>query len=198
MLSHGELVVWNDIIKSCKIIFDVGCREDNDFYDINPQANIYLFDPNPVNKLYAKIKDKPNVFFNNVALGNTTGDLDFYYPYGSFMHRTEEPKFKHLHKTKKVKMVRLEDFIKEHNITSIDYLKIDCEGYDFEVIKGCGNFINSIKYIQFEEFGNFYCNIKSKDIFNYFKGWSIYKIEGSPVNYLVTKEKLKLELRQLQ
>ena len=43
------------------------------------------------------------------------------------------------------------NYCRDKNITRIDLLKIDTEGYDFNVIKGCGDMIRNIKYIQFED-----------------------------------------------
>ncbi len=44
----------------------------------------------------------------------------------------------------------LKDFIKNKSIKKIDILKIDTEGYDFNVIKSLGDEINNIEYIYFE------------------------------------------------
>tara|TARA_B100002019_G_C21239229_1_gene584542 strand:- start:578 stop:1291 length:714 start_codon:yes stop_codon:yes gene_type:complete len=49
-----------------------------------------------------------------------------------------------------IKIRRLEDIINELKIENVDILKIDTEGYDFNVIKGLGNKISKVKYIFFE------------------------------------------------
>jgi FkbM family methyltransferase len=190
-IQEDEIGLWEKIIPNCEIVFDVGCQNDNIFYEINPKLlEIHLFDPFLSEPLLEEIKNKNNISFNNFALGNTIEEKDFYYYYGSFMYRPEEPKFTGKFQTKKSNIKKLIDYVKEKNITYIDYLKIDTEGFDFEVIKGCGDFINNIKYIQFEDFVNFYNGIVTKDLFDYFKDWNIYYIGGRPINYLVTKENL--------
>ena len=190
-ISDEEVNMWEKIIPVCDVIFDVGCQNDNIFYDINPNVKeVHLFDPNVSDVLLNKIRDKKNIFFSNFGLGNINEEKEFYYYYGSFLHRTEEPKFNNFHQSKKTKIKRLYDYVNENNIDHIDFLKIDTEGFDFEVLKGCGDFINNIKYIEFENFINFYDNKKIDDIFNYFKDWNIYYVSGNPVNYLITKENI--------
>ena len=49
-----------------------------------------------------------------------------------------------------VKTVRLDDFMKENNITTIEYLKIDTQGTDLKVIKSLGNYLSNVKTIQTE------------------------------------------------
>lgn len=59
----------------------------------------------------------------------------------------------------------------------IDILKIDTEGYEFEVLKGCSKLLENklIDYIQFE-YGNCYIdgNVKFNDIINYLKSFDYY------------------------
>ena len=44
-------------------------------------------------------------------------------------------------------MITLDDYIIENNIKRIDFLKIDTEGYEFNVIKGLGEHIKNVKYM---------------------------------------------------
>ena len=47
-------------------------------------------------------------------------------------------------------MDRLDNILKDLNIKIIDILKVDTEGYDFNVIKGLGDLLKNVKYIYFE------------------------------------------------
>ena len=49
-----------------------------------------------------------------------------------------------------VKVDRLDNILNSKKIQYVDILKIDTEGYDFNVIKGLGEHIKNIKYIYFE------------------------------------------------
>ncbi len=50
----------------------------------------------------------------------------------------------------KINMKRLDNVFRELNINHVDILKIDTEGYDFQVVKGLGKSIKIVKYIYFE------------------------------------------------
>ena len=47
-------------------------------------------------------------------------------------------------------MILLEDYLIEKNITNIDFLKIDTEGYEYEAILGLRNKLKNVKFIFFE------------------------------------------------
>ena len=50
----------------------------------------------------------------------------------------------------KIQVVRLDEFMNKKNIKKIDLLKIDTEGFEFNVIKSIGSRINDIKLIHIE------------------------------------------------
>lgn len=190
-VSKQEVDFYKTIIGELKLVIDVGCKNDNIFYELNNNLEIHLFDPmkNP-SVILEKIKDKLNIKFNNYGLGREETKIDLYYQYGSMMHRTEEPKFDDLHDTFKVKLRTLKNYCVENNIEKIDYLKIDTEGWDFEVMLGLGDMRYNTKYIQFEKFDYYANNETLKDILRYFKNWNLYEVGGKPLNYLFTLEEL--------
>lgn len=183
-----EIEFYKTIIKDLKVVIDVGCRDDNVFYELNNDLEVHLFDPNEVG-IGLEVEGLNKVHFNNYALGSEQGIAEFHYRYGSILHRTEEPKFNGMHDSRFVRLDTLENYCKEMAITNIDFLKIDTEGFDFEVIKGCGKYLDKIKYIQFEEWLEGYAKGHTvSDVFRFFKGYNIYKINTKPVNYVATKE----------
>ena len=188
-----EIAFWKTILPDCEIVFDVGCRQDNIFYEMNPDLKeVHLFDPNKHEKLMVKIVDKPTVHFNHFALGNTTEEKTFYTDYGSFQENLwyaefQTPDWQH---KEVVKVGKLIDYVNEKDITHIDFLKIDAEGFELEIIKGCEEFIHNIDYIQFEDFHTFYNGETIKDIFEFFYkiGYRVYFVGGLPDNYVATKK----------
>ena len=122
-----EIAFYKTILHNCNVVFDVGCRDDNVFYDLKNELEVHLFDPNVVN-IEEETVGKPNLHFNNYAIGNYKGETVFHYNYGSIIHRTEEPKFEGIHQSRIVKIDTLANYCREHNITQIDFLKIDTEG----------------------------------------------------------------------
>jgi len=49
-----------------------------------------------------------------------------------------------------VNTIRLDTWVKENNINIIDFIWIDVQGAEKEVIEGCKNILNKIKFIQLE------------------------------------------------
>jgi FkbM family methyltransferase len=133
--------------------------------------NIYSFEASPVNFriLCKKINNvkQNNINLFNLAVGRKKTELNFNQSFESqsstFLNINLKSKY--LDRKRKflflkndqyfqnnyiVKMINLKSFIKEHSIKKIDILKIDTEGYDFEVILGLGEEINKVKFIYFE------------------------------------------------
>lgn len=187
MISEEEIAAYKTVLPDCKVVFDVGCRHDNIFYELKPDMEIHLFDPMLSEPLLNKIIGLPNIHYRTVAIGSEKGMIDFYHQYGSPLHRTEEPKFNGMHQKIKVRCDTLKNYCVEKNITHIDLLKIDTEGYDFEVIKGLEDI--SVKYIIFEDWDNYSGKYCLNDVKEYLKskydGCTIGPIGGKPLNYLV-------------
>ena len=57
-----------------------------------------------------------------------------------------------MNKKETISLIRLEDYLTEQNITSIDFLKIDIEGHELAAFRGMGAYLSAdrIKAIQFE------------------------------------------------
>ena len=55
-----------------------------------------------------------------------------------------------VYKKIQIKISKLNDYIKKNNIEKIDFLKIDTEGYEFEVLLGLENKIQLVDIIMFE------------------------------------------------
>ena len=50
----------------------------------------------------------------------------------------------------KIKVLKLKDYIEKNNIKKIDFIKIDTEGYEFEILLGLENKIRLVDIIMFE------------------------------------------------
>lgn len=55
-----------------------------------------------------------------------------------------------LFKTSQIQIIKLSKYLTDNNINQVDLLKIDTEGFEYEILKGAGNRINKFKYILFE------------------------------------------------
>ena len=174
--TNGELKFFTNIKDKINVIFDVGCREDSEFINFN--GDVHYFDP--VNDFIEKLKKKTNLnktsYFNNFGLSNENKQLYYYPKYQSFYDRINSCKVsddanKILLCTRKGK-----DYIIENNIQHIDFLKIDTEGHELNVLQGFENLLENVKLIQFEYGGTFLDNnIKLIDVVNYLKNKGFYK-----------------------
>lgn len=57
---------------------------------------------------------------------------------------------KKLYKSLDIKIIKLSKYLSQNRIQKIDFLKIDTEGYEYEVIKGLEDHIKNVKMIMFE------------------------------------------------
>lgn len=149
MISEEEISFYKSILHDLHIVFDVGCRDDNVFDELKPGIEVHLFDPVQRAGLIEKIAGKKNITYNNIGLGDKKTTTTFHPAYGSILLR-DDPKCTDHHEIT-INIDTIKNYCTEKNIHHIDLLKIDTEGYDLNVIKGCEDMILYIKYIQFED-----------------------------------------------
>jgi FkbM family methyltransferase len=174
--TNGESRFFMYIKEKINVIFDVGCRSDSE-YIIFP-GEVHYFDP--VNEFIVKLKNTKNInktaYFNNFGLGDEN-KTNYYYPkYESFYDRINS-----CHVSDDANKILLDiktgyDYVINNNIKNIDFLKIDTEGYEFNVLKGFGDFLQNIQIIQFEYGGTFLDNnTKLIEVIEYLKEKGFYK-----------------------
>lgn len=131
-----------------KVILDVGSRDDTEYFDIYPEAEHHLFEPNPefVANLKEKVGDKPNVFINAVGVGYTEG----VFPYSSAVQAFVSGEANTPSAEKFYEVINLDRYVREQKITNIDFLKVDVEGYDFKVLLGAPLAISRTRFLQYE------------------------------------------------
>jgi len=166
-------------------LIDVGAHHGetiklfNSSFDIH---NIYAFEPSYKNFKVLEKKTKniknTNLRIYNYGIGVTEGLFDFnesdesqsstlvkinykskYYKRKKNLLRFFKKK-QDLFFTTKVNIKTLNDFLIDQKIKNVEILKIDTEGYDFNVIKSLENKLSFIKYIYFE---HHFHNMLSKD-----------------------------------
>jgi FkbM family methyltransferase len=149
-----------------KTFFDVGANDGLDslkYARNNPDATVYAFEPNPymIEILEKESKDLQNYNIIPVAVSDYEGNSNFniskfYNGLGSLLEWGKDakdiwPQFGLNFEEKiNVKVIKLETFIKENNITKIDYFHCDTQGSDLRVLKGLGEYIHIIEEGQVE------------------------------------------------
>ena len=174
--TNGEYKFFMDIMDNIKVIFDVGCRTNSEY--IHFSGEVHYFDP--VNDFIEQIKKQTNLnvisFFNNFGLGEENKQIYYYPKYESFYDRinschVSDDSNKILLQIKKGK-----DYVIQNNIKNIDFLKIDTEGYELNVLQGFEDFLENVKIIQFEYGGTFLDNNKKLiDVITFLEEKGFYK-----------------------
>ena len=174
--TNGEEKFFKCIKDNINIVFDVGCRSDSEY--INFCGEVHYFDP--VNEFIENLKTQTNLnktsYFNNFGLGDENKELYYYPRYESFYDRTNSCHISDDANKTLLHIKKGNDYVIINNIKKIDFLKIDTEGYELNVLKGFGDFIKNVELIQFEYGGTFLDNnIKLIDVIDYLEQNGFYK-----------------------
>ena len=187
------------------VIFDVGCYRGIFAKTIlnligRKKHKFYLFDINKKVKKYIQNLIKfNNFYYNEIALSDKNGQANYNYnnffesagsSLSNIVKNDKRWNFSRrlllalfFYKTKnftkyKVKTMTLDNFVKRKKINSIDILKIDIEGSEYELLKGAKNTLkrNKIKIILVEiiDKKNSYKK-KEKKIINLLKNFALIK-----------------------
>ncbi len=160
---------WKDRLA----IIDVGCRWgfEAHIYDPDIPFDYWGFDPDEKECARLASKAPENYSFIATCLGSAQQDsvvfntkepacsslyrpVEFYSQNYKFMSDTE------CTDVSKTKITRLDSWCKENSVDRIDYLKIDTQGSELEIIRGCGALLNSVVALDVEvQFNPMYENV---------------------------------------
>ncbi len=144
------------------VVFDIGSNKGA-FSDIflgeyKDDCMLFLFEPNDKLLSFTQIKYEyqKNIVYESCAAYKENKDIEFKY-FENFNNELsslyEDLSWKQMPmKSKIVKGRTLDSYAEANKIEYIDYLKIDCEGADMDVLEGCNGLMSSgkIKIIQIE------------------------------------------------
>ncbi|PWH85320.1 FkbM family methyltransferase [Brumimicrobium oceani] len=149
----------NKVEYPLEVIFDVGANIGEFTINFNseyPKSTIYAFEPfkKTFDFLEKSTRELSNVELFQHAVGDKNEKVeielnsDDYSPQNSLLNKVTNS----LKKTELISVVTIDDFLKEKYIDKIDFLKIDTEGYEEQVLSGATESIKSgkIKIIYLE------------------------------------------------
>lgn len=146
------------------VILDIGAsngRESVEFRMLFPKAIIHCFEPEPSNfqKLLGKTEGL-GIQCHQIALGSTNAKQKFFVssgPSGASSSSLKKPtqhmkvhpqiKFK---KVIEVDTVRLEDWLSRNTVHHVDFLWMDTQGTELDILKNSGTVLQSVKAIHIE------------------------------------------------
>lgn len=160
-------------------VFDVGAN-GGDWTElvlqIRPSVRLYLFEPIKLccEKLLQRFKGLTVV---NKAIYDSDGHVDFYIyskvGFSTIYRRVQAEKnlgMKAPNKPILVPTITIDSYCQDNEISHIDYLKIDTEGAEFDVLKGAERMLSSrqIDHIEFEYGGTYLdSNVTLENVYNY-------------------------------
>ena len=162
------------ITKSDPVIFDVGANKGQSIIRYKKLFQcpiIHSFEPNidEVNILKQKYINDKDLYLNSVAVGDKRGNLEFninactglssfknaipnttWIKKRSNTYKVDDKNF--TTEKRNTKIITLDDYVNEKNLSNIDILKIDTQGFEDKVLLGAQNLLknNRIKLIQLE------------------------------------------------
>ena len=163
---------------SFKLLIDIGAHKGESIKLFSKNfiiKKIISFEASPINFEYLKKKIKENqqgynnteIVLENTALGAEDKIIEFNQfnesSSSTIKEIDKESKYykrkfrlinflnnKETYQKLKIKISKLKDYIEKNNIKKIDFMKIDTEGYEFEILLGLENKIKLVDIIMFE------------------------------------------------
>ncbi len=205
-------------INEFNVFLDIGAHEGESIklFSKNFKINkIYSFEPSPISykilekniKNFKKNNFSTEIIIENIALGNSNEDIVMKHIIESSSSTIRDlnmnskyfkKKFfflknsanQSLFKEIKVKQIPLSRYVDENKIENVDFIKIDTEGYELEVLKGAKEILYKAKYILFEHHYDdmILKNYFFSDIHNFLKENNFKKLYKSKMPFRKTFE----------
>jgi FkbM family methyltransferase len=192
--TNGEWRALGEFIPGCRVVFDVGANRGDwteSVLTLNPALEVHAFEPSSDSFAQLAAKALPaHVRLNNVGLGAVAERRALYaigadaamrslYPRAGLEdYGMAPPEAGEL-----VTITTLDAYCRSAGVAAIDYLKIDTEGHDLQVLRGAADMIGrcAVRCIQFE-YGS--TNVDSRDLLRDFfaffaeRSYRLYKIHS--------------------
>jgi FkbM family methyltransferase len=117
---------------------------------VGPQGRVIAFEPSPRERkalrLNLALNWSRNVSVYKVALGSDAGEADFFVVEGTETgcNSLRPPHLKTgTYRPIQIRVAVLDDWLREHKIEHVDFIKIDAEGAELEVLQGASKLLNA-------------------------------------------------------
>ncbi len=191
--TNGEELVLKGILSPKSIVFDVGASYGNwslMALQINPDIQLYSFEPLP--KVFQQLKMNLNsspALPYNMAFSNQLGRSQFYECDGAESEGSGfflSPQLASKAKLIEVDTQTIDSFCAIHEISQIDYLKIDTEGGELRILQGAASMLMNHRIIALQfEYGGTYPNahITLKEVIQFLTqaGYAIFRMSSSGI-----------------
>lgn len=190
MESNGELFMMG-AIEAGDLVFDIGANVGEwttHLLSVEPSLLVHCFEPVP--DIFAMLQEnlkEEAVILNNLGISSIPGRATFFYyaDYGALSTLHRRPELESYLKTAptlcEVELETLDNFCQERGIYHIDFVKIDTEGNELNVLMGAKELLKNqaIDMIQFE-YCSCYLDSKTtlKEVYAFLSkyGYRVYRI----------------------
>jgi len=205
--TNGEYAFLDRLIKHCRTVVDVGANAgewSQRVLGLNANVSLFAFDPHPeaIKRLRERFRSHPNVKILPFALSDASAEVTLY-DYGltngmsSLVSRENSagvaPTQRLVCQTQ-----RLDSLPEILGLPQIDFMKIDVEGWELNVLRGAAGLFDSkrISVVQFE-YGGTWIDSRNflADAFQFFRkqGFLVGKIQPGKVEWIETFHHRDLE-----
>ena len=190
--GNGERdVLARSVRGAAPVLFDVGANV-GDWTEmargVFPAAAIHAFELNPTTaaRLAQRFANVSGVRVQPFGLAAAAGEVNFFAYEGeaSVLSGLRVPLHSHVpHEIKRATVRTGDEFCREWSVTQIDFLKVDAEGADYEVLAGFSGLLaaQKIAVLQFEHEGGRYL----RDFYDLLepKGYALGKLYANHVDF---------------
>lgn len=144
--ENDEITICEKYIKKDSCVWDIGANigfHSQLFAKMAHNGIIYSFEPSNTTFLFL-VKNClkfSNVIPINLALSDKGGLSDFYVASDNAFSSLKNTKLKPISEVRKILTIKMDDFVNITKITPPDFVKIDVEGFENEVLHGMFNTI---------------------------------------------------------
>lgn len=143
------------------IILDIGSRDLDQSFEFRqayPNSKVIAFEPNPeqTDTILNRKKLDSNIMFFPIGLGPKEGEMTLHIPYGgnhgasSLLEPIPSWAIDKGFYTKQVKVERLDKVLLEQNVSKVDIVWLDVQGYELSVLDGFGDYLKSVDFMHLE------------------------------------------------
>lgn len=149
---------------SPRVVFDIGASTgvwSERMHGFFPEAQYHLFEPLAGHvddyraNLNSRLERLPGLQVHPTAIGSRTGSQPMFVThdgYGSsLLDRGGHGKVVEVIKeTMDVPVCRLDDYVRGHDLPKPDFIKMDCQGYELEILRGAAECLDPVSILHLE------------------------------------------------
>lgn len=156
VFEFNEISVCKSLIKENDVILDVGGNigfHSIHFAHYASKGKVYSFEPSPetFELLSRNCKPYANIQPINIGIGKSEGVAKFHYASDHSYSGFKDTGKKEIINSEELPIMSLDAWTKKQELNRVDFVKIDVEGFEDQVLKGMSEVISAYKPIIFIE-----------------------------------------------